>query len=332
MDTEMYRILRTMLERNTGTVVKRGIIRGVRTLWRERQWMTALGAIFGVFLLVQLLLIILTGLQGVQTLLQYRTDLRLEIRKEASVQDVQVFLVELQSLPYVQETTYITKEKALEKTRQSDPELISFLEEFNIQNPFADNIGVTLATLDHYEDFSSFVEQPRWRNVVDPTFLSKITDQEKQIYTLLNITHAVRSLTIAILCITIIALIFIVTELVRRRAMARSDEVLVERLVGATPASITIPFVTEAIILLLAAIILSTAVILILTSLLPWYIPALQPNDILEPLRTEVTPLMTTLFPMLLGVEIAMTPLLAIAGAWLGIRPQIRAPHIRYAV
>lgn len=320
-----------MLDRSTVTTTRRGIIRGVLTLWRERQWMTALGALFGVFLLVQLLILVLTGLEGVQTLLRNRTDLRLEIHADATAQDVQVFLVELQNLSYVQDTVYITKEKAFEQTRKKDPELIAFLEEFNIQNPFADSVGITLRDLAFYEDFASFVEKPRWNTVVNPEFLSQMSDQEKQVHALLSITAAVRSLIIIILIVTAAALIFIVTELVRRRAMARSDEVLVERLVGATPLSITIPFITEAIILLLAAIMLSTAAILILASLLPVYIPALAEGGILYALRNEVAPLMTTLLPLLLLGEIIMTPVLAIAGAWLGVRPQINAPRITFA-
>jgi cell division transport system permease protein len=312
-----------MLDESAKTVVKRGIMRGMLTLWRERQWMTALGALFGVFLLVQLLILVLTGLEGVQTLLRNRTDLQLEILQEASDNDIQSFLVELEDLAFVKSTVYITKEKTFEQNRISDPELIAFLEEFKMKNPFADSIRVSLSNLDHYDQLSSFIEQERWRNVVDPAFISKITEQEKQVHALLGIAAAVRSLTVLIILITAAALIFIVTELVRRRAMSRSDEVLVERLVGATPLSITIPFITEAVILLLTAIILSTAVMLIIASLLPLYIPALSHNGILGPLRNEITPLMTTLLPTLLLIEVLITPLLAGIGAWLGVRSQV---------
>ncbi|PIR53648.1 hypothetical protein COU75_04960 [Candidatus Peregrinibacteria bacterium CG10_big_fil_rev_8_21_14_0_10_42_8] len=321
-----------MLSSCTTTIVRRGIIRGALTLWRERQWMTALGALFGVFLLVQLLILVLTGLEGVQILLKNRTDLRLEILAEATDNDIQTFLAELQQQPFVKDTVYITKEKAFEQTRVSDPQLIAFLEEFNMSNPFADSIGVTLGNLDNYDQFSAFIEQERWRNVVDPEFLSQITDQERQVHALLGVTSAVRSLTILILIITAAALVFIVTELVRRRAMARSDEVLVERLVGATPLSITLPFMTEAVILLFIAIILSTAIMLFIASLLPLYIPALTNGGILGPLRKEIGPLMTTLLPSLLLIEVLMIPVLAGAGAWLGVRPQVHSPRIVYAI
>mgnify|MGYP003980010347 len=138
-----------MLDESAKTVVKRGIMRGMLTLWRERQWMTALGALFGVFLLVQLLILVLTGLEGVQTLLRNRTDLQLEILHEASDNDIQSFLVELEDLAFVKSTVYITKEKTFEQNRISDPELIAFLEEFKMKNPFADSIRVSLSNLDH---------------------------------------------------------------------------------------------------------------------------------------------------------------------------------------
>lgn len=317
---------------STGVIIRRGMQRGALTLLRERQWKTALGALFGVFVLVQLLALVLTGLEGMQTMLRNRTDLRLEIHDSATEQQIQLFHTALQQLPYVADTVYITKEKAYEQTRSSDPELIAFLEEFNIQNPFADTIGITLRTLNDYEQFASFVEQERWQSVVNPTFLSQMTDQEEHVHALLGVTRAGRSLTILILIVTATALVFIVTELVRRRAMARSDEVLVERLVGATPLSIVVPFITEALVLILLAILCSAAVLVCLIAVLPMLVPGLQEGGVLSTLRTQVTPLLGTMLPALLLIEILIAPLIAIAGAWLGIRPQVKSPRISFAI
>ena len=95
-------------------LVRRGIARGLLTMHRERGWGTALVALFGVFLLVQLLLFILIGMEGVQSLLRTRTDLRLEVREEALDQDIRGFLADLQQQPYVEDVAYITREQAYE--------------------------------------------------------------------------------------------------------------------------------------------------------------------------------------------------------------------------
>jgi len=224
---------------------KRGIARGMRSARREGGWLAAFGALFGVLLILQLLLFGLLGVQTIQTLLTTRTDLRLEMKAQAKSSQVQDFYVHLQNQPYVQKSVFITKEQAYEHMREQDPELISFLEKFQMANPFPDTVGVTLTSLDDYGRLSEFVEQPRWRNVVDPTFLSQVTDQEKQVQEVLRTVQAGRSLTILILALTGGVLLFLLMELVRRRALDRADEVFIEQLTGAHPLSILLPFTTD---------------------------------------------------------------------------------------
>lgn len=321
-----------MFAEHAPILLKRGITRGILTLLRERQWMTALGALLGVFILVQLLMLVLVGLEGMQSMLRSRTDLRLEIRAEATDTEVQNFYSAVNTLPFVQDSIYITKEQSYEQTRQNDPELIGFLEEFNIQNPFSDTIGITLTHLDDYDAFKTFVEREEWQHIVNPTFLSEITDQEEQVYALLAVTRAGRSLTIIILAVTAVALVFITTELIRRRAIGRSDEVLVERLVGATPLSIVLPFITEAVLLLAAAILMSSAVLLLLITALPMLIPALQAQGVLSALSAEATPLLRSMLPMMILLELLIAPIIATIGAWIGVHPQVKSPRIAFAL
>lgn len=312
--------------------VRRGLLRGILTLRREGQWATALGALFGVLLLVQILGLLLLGLQGMQTILRHRTDLRLELRDTASDRSIQEFYSALTAEPFVEQALLVTKEKAYEKMRTTEPDLIAFLEEFHLENPFADTIAVTLKNLDDYRTFAGFVENERWQEIVNPTFLTEVTNQEKQVYALLNITQAGRALTGIILGITAAALVFIVTELTRRRALARSDEVLVERLVGATPLSILLPFATEATVLCILSILGSALMLAILIMLLPLFVPGMGPQGALAELRNEVSPLLLSTLPIYILIELFVAPFVATVGAWLGIRPQVESPRIAYAV
>jgi len=310
---------------------KRGIKRGATNLFREKGWATALGALCGVFLLLQLLALILLGIEGTQDLLKDRSDIRLELMEEATHQQSQEFFSTIGQLPYVEEAVFITRQQAYAQTRERDPELIAFIEEFSLKNPFSDTIGVTLVSLDNYVDLKGFIESERWQGIIDPAFLTEVTDQEKNIKELLGVTHAFQSLTMFIVFLTITAILFITMELVRRRALLRSDEVLVERLVGASPTSILIPFVVEAMILLIISILVSTLLLLLVTVLLPLIIPSLDYGGTLGSLRREVEPLLSIRLPVYIIIELIAAPIIAITGAWLGIRPQIRSPRIALA-
>ncbi len=312
-------------EEDTARVMKRGIRRGITTLLREREWGTALGALFGVFLLVQLLLTMLVGAQGVQSLLKHRTDVRLEVRQGAEGQDVQTFYSVLQQERFVEDTAYITQEQAYERARVHDPELIAFVEEFGMGNPFPDTIGITLQSLDDYAEFRRFVERPEWSSVVDPAFLSEVTDQEKQIYELLSFTKAGRDLTTIILFVVAGILLFITTELVRRRVLGRANEVLVEKLVGSSPLAMFVPFATEACILLLFAIGLSMIVITLLILSLPVLVPALNAGGILSALHAEISSLTSTTLPGYFFLEILVIPVMAAFGTWIGMHRELQA-------
>ncbi|MFA7682400.1 MAG: permease-like cell division protein FtsX, partial [Candidatus Peribacteraceae bacterium] len=261
---------------NFSVLWKRGILRGLTTARRKGRWLTAFGALFGVLLLLQIVLFGIVGVHTVQKILRAQTDLRLEVRPGAQDNEIQNFFAALQQLPIIDEAVYITKEQAYEKAREFDPELVAFLEKFQMENPFSDTIGVTLVALDDYQEFVNFIEQERWRAVVDPTFLSQVTDQEKQVHELLGITQAGRILAILILFLTGSVTLFIVTELVRRRSSDRSDEVFVERLAGAHPITIILPFATETTVLLWLAVLASALVLTVALIGLPLVFPSLQ--------------------------------------------------------
>jgi cell division protein FtsX len=313
------------LDSDIPAVLGRGIRRGITTLLREREWGTSLGALFGVFLLVQLLLVILVGAQGIQMLLKERTDLRLEVRQGAPMQDVQEFFSVLQRQEYVQDAAYITKEQAYERARTHDPELIAFLEEFGMGNPFPDTIGTTLRSLDDYPIFRSFIERAEWQHVMNPAFLSEVTDQEKQVYELLRFANAGKALTAFVLIVVGAILLFITTELVRRRVLGRSNEVLVEKLVGSSPLAMFVPFATEACILLLLAIIISILTSIALIVVFPLLVPALKAGGALSALGSQIAPLIRSTLPAYFILEIALIPVMATVGTWLGMHHELQA-------
>lgn len=310
---------------NVALLWKRGILRGLVTVWREREWATALSALVGVFLLFQLIIFMLLGVQAVQSLLRSRTDLRLELQATAAEPDIQQFLAEIHQLPYVDNSVYIPKQKAYEQMQRKDPELIKFLEEFNLENPFPDTVGVTLLSLNNFPDFDAFISEARWQNVVDPAFLSQATEQEAHVYELLRLTNAGRSIAMLFLLLTTGIVLFVTTELIRRRVIGRSEEVLVEHLSGAQSFGILIPFATEASVLLLIAVLGSAVILLAILMTLPMIAPTLGDSGALRSLTLEMSPLLRSKFPLYILIEVLCAPLLGWFGAWLGVLPKIGA-------
>jgi len=309
-------------------LLQRGIRRGLLTVLRERGWWTALGALLGTVFLVQILLLVFLGVVGIQRMLHSQTDLRLEVLEHARNADVQEFFSAIRDLPYVEEIVYITKEQAYELERQRDPELIAFLEEFELKNPFPDTIGVTLRSLEDYDPFAAFVRRKAWSSIVDPAFLSEVTDQEEQVYELSRLTRAGRSIVFLFLLLMTVVVLFVLMELTRRRAGERREEVLIERLVGAPLPSILIPFAVESAVLLLCAILLSVVFLLLFLWIVPMVVPALGVGGIAVGLRQEAASLLRQNLPLFLLLELLLTPVLAFGGAWFGMWPSVRSTRL----
>ncbi len=301
-------------------LLKRGVHRGLSTLRRERGWGTSLWALVGVVLLVQLFLVLCVSVQGIDRLLRTQTDLRLEVQLGASDRQIQEFISATQQLPEVSEVEYVTREKALERERIANPDLIKFLDQFNISNPFPDTIAVGLNSLSAYDSFSTFVKEERWQTVIDPGFLSHATGQEHELRRMLRLTDAGRSLAIFVLFLTGGILLFVVVELVRRRAFLRKEEVFVERMSGAQEASVILPFATEATVLLVTALILSLVCLVLLLFFLPVLVPALSDIGIFGSLRSEISRLLTIYGPMLFILQLLLAPGVGFVGAFLGTR------------
>ena len=313
-------------------IFSRGLRRGLLSLQRERSAVVSLTALLGILFLGQLLVLLAFTVQATENLLRARTDLRLEIRREATDQDVREFFAAIKELPVISDSDYITREQAYERERQRDPDIISFLEQYNLENPFPDTIAVTLRSLTDYDTFASFVRQARWSHIIDPQFLSHATDQEAQVRELISVASAGQLLISLFLGIVAVTILFVLVSLVRSRALARSDEVLLERLVGASTLSVLMPFITEATFLMLLGILGSTLLLLGFVFLLPVLVSALQVTGTFSALRFEVVGLLGPYLPLVLIVELFAAPLLGAIGAWLGMRGQLGSGGLRLAV
>lgn len=311
---------RFRMDDTTKLLVRRGIRRGVLTLRREKGHLTSVGVLAGVVLLFQLFLLLCAGVSATARTLRTHTDLRVELREGINDQAKQEFLVALQGRPEVEEAVLITREQAYERERGIHPDLIQFLEKFQIENPFRDTVAVTLASLDSYDDFVSFIRQPTWQQVVDAQFLSQATGQEQELRGMLRVTQAGTLIADLFLALIGLILLAVIVELTRRRALQRKEEVFVERMSGAPELSVVLPFATETAILLWISLAFSLVVIAVVVGIFPGAVALLSDPGIFGELSVQWIHSVMTWGPVCVLLQIIAAPLLALLGAYLGTR------------
>ncbi len=305
---------------DTQNAVRRGIRRGCRQIVRDRGWGTTLLLLTMLLLLMQIFSVLLLGLEGGNRLLTGRAALHLEIRPDASESDMQELYAALRQQPSVRSVTFVTRAEALRREQLRDPELIAFLEEYDLDNPFPDTLSVLLVSLDAYDDFHSFIRQDRWQDVINPAYLSSVTGQERSVRTLLQVTGAVRMLVTLFIGAGFVLLCFVIIEWVMRSMTRRRREIELEHALGAPPLSIIIPPVTEMSALLLLSGVLSMLITGALLASVPLLVPAMASEEPFTAFTAEAVPLLWQVLPLLFAAELLLLPLLAFAGTVLGVR------------
>lgn len=293
---------------------------------RDRTWGPTLLLLTALVLLLQLLAVFLLGAQGAGRFLESRAALRIEVLSTASEPDIQDLYAALRAQPFIRDIRFVTRGQAYETQRKSNPELVAFLEEYKMENPFPDTFSVTLASLAGYGAFQEFLRAPRWKSVVNAGNFSTLTEQERQTRTLLQAAGVVRTLTALFLCLAFVLLCFAVFEWVVRSMMRRRQELLLEHLLGAPPLALLLPLAVEMAVLLLCAVAFSAAGITVFLLLLPRILPALTLEAPFAELREAVVPLLRSALPLLFLLELFVMPLLALGGTVLGSRTALRLP------
>jgi cell division transport system permease protein len=304
---------------------RRAFKRGALSIFREEGWATAAGSLFGLLLLAQILILLAVGVQGGLGLLRQNTDLRLQVRETATDAQIQDLIQNIRTLPYTEDVVYITREQAYERQRQRDPALVDFLTKFGIDNPFPDTLGVRLRRLDDFAAFLQFLKQPVFATVVDASFLSDTTDQQRQIERLIGVVSGARTVLGFVVGFAVLVLLFVLVELIRRRALMKRQELFVEQLVGAGRLDILLPFMVEMAVLLVIGLVCSVIVGALLLWFLPVLLPALAQDGMFAPWAQASQAVLWAWMPWVLFLEIVGVFLLSAVATLIAFKSQMQA-------
>lgn len=283
----------------------------------------------GVLTLLQILAVSVLGAQAVHGMLLSRSALYLEVLPGATDQDIQEFYAALRALPAVQDVEFVPSEKAYELERERTPDLVAFLEQYDVKNPFPDSFSVTLDSLSEYDSFSSFVGNAQWSSVVDPSFLSSVTDQERDVRQLAGAASAVRALLVMLTGVGCLLLFFLLSEIVARKARRHEGELLLESLLGGKPSDALVPVVAELSALSLAALVVGTCLAFLLLFLASLAVPLISGLGNVGELSGYLTSALLTLgLPALLAEAVVLVAVVT-AATVVGVRPRVIWPAPR---
>lgn len=310
----------------TSTLIRNGWSQAVASLKHGRGWSGTLAAFSVTLLLLQCLLLFAFSVRGINQILLERAGLHLEVLSSARDQEIQEFYAVLKDHPSVLHVDYVPKEKAYEQEKLADPELVSFLEQYKLANPFPDSFLVTLRSADDYAALIATVQQEKYRTVLDPSFLTSVSDQERDLQGVLQMTQAFQAFAFGFAVLAWLILCAMMAEYVGRALRGRRDEFILQNALGAAHMSLVSLIAFEITALLIMAFAIASVLTAAAVALAPVVASSFSTNDIFIQLQAAIQPFLFTAIPATLVIEIILLPLCAWGIASFRIRRILSRP------
>ena len=216
--------------------------------------MCATMLIFGLFFMI------IENLNNAVETLETQQGIQVFIQKTATDAQMEQIGEQIQALDGVNKVTFVSKEDALNQTKEKLKDKQALIAGWDESNPFKASYLVTLTDL----KLSSQVQD----EIKKIDNIDSIQSRDETINGLVAIANGVRIVSAVILTLLVLISIFIIGNTIKLTVHARRKEISIMKYVGATDSFIRWPFVIEGIIIGIVAALLSILVLGIAYSLI----------------------------------------------------------------
>ena len=216
--------------------------------------MCATMLIFGLFFMI------IENLNNAVETLETQQGIQVFIQKTATDAQMEQIGEQIQAIDGVNKVTFVSKEDALNQTKEKLKDKQALIAGWDESNPFKASYLVTLTDL----ILSSQVQD----EIKKIDNIDSIQSRDETINGLVAIANGVRIVSAVILTLLVLISIFIIGNTIKLTVHARRKEISIMKYVGATDSFIRWPFVIEGIIIGIVAALLSILVLGIAYSLI----------------------------------------------------------------
>ena len=216
--------------------------------------MCATMLIFGLFFMI------IENLNNAVETLETQQGIQVFIQKTATDAQMEQIGEQIQAIDGVNKVTFVSKEDALNQTKEKLKDKQALIAGWDESNPFKASYLVTLTDL----KLSSQVQD----EIKKIDNIDSIQSRDETINGLVAIANGVRIVSAVILTLLVLISIFIIGNTIKLTVHARRKEISIMKYVGGTDSFIRWPFVIEGIIIGIVAALLSMLVLGIAYSLI----------------------------------------------------------------
>ena len=214
--------------------------------------------------------------------LSEKIDIVLYMEDQVSGDQSQTITNELKLVEGVTSVKYTSKEQALKKLKSLYPNIYNSFEKYSLTNPLPASISVKTISPDYHESIEDFLKGSKYSKYIsniqrDGTMSTKeagiISSVAKNLE---KVTSFSRQIIFWVILTFIIGGILIILNAIQMTIFTRKQEISIMRLVGARPLFIKLPFIIEAVMYAIGAVLLNLIFLLFLSSELTTFVQHLN--------------------------------------------------------
>ena len=216
--------------------------------------MCATMLIFGLFFMI------IENLNNVVKTVETQQGMQAFIEKSATESQISQIGDQIREIDGVNTVTYVSKEDALNQTKEKLKDKQALIATWDEENPFRASYMVTLTDLKLSEQVQEKIRE------IDN--IAEISSRDETINGLVTIANGVRIVSAVILTLLVLISVFIIANTIKLTVHARRKEISIMKYVGATDSFIRWPFIIEGIIIGIIAALISILILGIAYSLI----------------------------------------------------------------
>ncbi len=240
------------------TWVKRAILNAWHSILRNKILSIATILIIALMLFVfNVVLALSFASESVITNVGEKLDISVEIQKGTENYTIQTFVETLNNQPNIKEVIYISKDEALSRFGSKYPNVISFLDHHQLENPLPDVVRIVSTDVKENNAIISFLEGPQFSRIVNQEKLQRNLEQKDRNEKILSITLSIKRISLWLILIFALVGIMIIFNSININIHTHEKEIHIMKLVGAKYGFIRGGFIFEGIFFAVSALIIS---------------------------------------------------------------------------
>lgn len=256
-----------------------------------------------------------------------KLDISVEIQNGVENYTIQTFAETLRQNPNVKEVVYISKADALAKFGSKYPNVISFLDHHQLQNPLPDTVRIVTNNLADNNAVIDFLEGPQFASVVNQEKLMKNVEQKDRNEKILNITLSIKRISFWLIFIFALVGLMIIFNSININVHTHEKEINIMKLVGAKYNFIRGGFIFEGVAYAVFALIISLVFSRLILAYLARNLAAVISNETLMAGLNSILLHFEDQFWLTFSWQLLATALAGLLSSYLAIELYLRKHH-----